>query len=66
MSNETLMERYARLAKAICDCQHALKLAERLKVKGQPAPMHEVEAVQLKLKDAIADRDFLDRLVKKG
>ena len=63
--SETVLDEYMRLDKTIRDCEHALLIAERLKVRGRPLAESEIEPVRRKLQDTLIERDFLDEWINR-
>jgi hypothetical protein len=62
---ETVLDEYMRLDKTIRDCEHALLIAERLKVSGRPLTESEIEPVRRKLQETLIERDFLDEWINR-
>lgn len=63
--SETFLDEYVRLDKTIRDCEHALLIAERLKVRGRPLAESEIEPVRRKLQETLIERDFLDEWINR-
>ncbi len=61
----TVLDEYVRLDKTICDCEHSLLVAERLKARGHTLPENEIDAVRLKLSEAMVERDFIDEWMRR-
>ena len=62
----TVLDEYVRLDKAILNCEHSLLVAERLKARGHTLPENEVDAVRLKLSEAMIKRDFMDEWMRRA
>ena len=65
LGSETVLDEYVRLDKTIRDCEHALLIAERLKVQGRPLAESETEPVRIKLQETLIERDFLDEWISR-
>jgi hypothetical protein len=63
--SETVLDEYVRLDKAIRDLEHALLIAERLKVRGRPLAESEIEPVRRKLQETLIERNFLDEWINR-
>jgi len=62
----TVLDEYVRIDKVIRDCENSMLVAERLKARGHNLPEREVDAVRLKLSEAMVERDFLDEWMRRA